>query len=101
MQFQTLSPDKRSLDEIAAAAEKEKGPLIVAAGGDGMLLPTQPFMPARLTNGEQLKRNGTSYEQHSPNAFQSSSSISQWTTRNIMIRELIELYKRDFPLPMI
>lgn len=38
MALQTVSVDPRSLDEIYAAAQRESGPLVVAAGGDGTIL---------------------------------------------------------------
>ena len=36
---QATEVDSRSLDDIYAAAQKESGPLIVAAGDDGMYIP--------------------------------------------------------------
>lgn len=35
MSVPALSSDPRTLDEIYEAAQKESGPLFVAAGGDG------------------------------------------------------------------
>lgn len=35
MDIRSVTPDSRALDEIYAAAQKEEGPLVVAAGGDG------------------------------------------------------------------
>lgn len=42
-----LHPDKRSLDEIYEAAQKESGPLIVASGGDGTMH-VMPYNEAQL-----------------------------------------------------
>ena len=69
----SIPVDTRSLDEIYAAALKESGPLIVAAGGDGEPSHASAFdlMLVSMLNIAQLKPNGTWSVPHLPIASQS------------------------------
>lgn len=50
MSIHALSADTRSLDQIYEAAQKESGPLIVASGGDGMVISKSvDLQPSPLT----------------------------------------------------
>ena len=53
MSFHSTPVDSRSLDDIYAAAQKESGPLVIAAGGDGRPL-TPCISSSEVSLGQSL-----------------------------------------------